>query len=403
MRLLVIALLSTFLLLPQAAAAAAQLQLTEEHAVDLQAFQASGGRCGSFDDESIAAVRAPGKYPHRSLESETEIPVAFHVIYKEKRVSGRKTRIGDVPESQLAAQIDVLNEAFAGTGFTFRLASVDRKNSSKYFAMTPGSRAEQDAKKALAIDPARTLNIYTAGPGQNLLGWAYYPWAAAENSFWHGVVLLYSTLPGGGAAPYNLGHTATHEVGHYLGLYHTFQNGCRAPGDYVGDTPYESSPAYGCPDARNTCTAAGADPVHNFMDYTDDACMSEFTAEQSSRMSWAFQTYRKAMASSARLARDGAAQPPAGREAPALPLLHDATPNPFNPTTTLEFWLPRPAHVSIVLYDIAGREIAALARGGYPAGTSRVTVQGRDLASGVYLAVLRAAGVQRTTRLILLK
>lgn len=403
MRLLVIALLSTILLLPQAAAAAAQLQLTEEHAVDLQAFQASGGRCGSFDDESIAAVRAPGKYLQRSLESETEIPVAFHVIYKEKRLSGRKTRIGDVPESQLAAQIDVLNEAFAGTGFTFRLASVDRKNSSKYFAMTPGSRAEQDAKKALAIDPARTLNIYTAGPGQNLLGWAYYPWAAAENSFWHGVVLLYSTLPGGAAAPYDLGHTATHEVGHYLGLYHTFQNGCRAPGDYVGDTPYESSPAYGCPGARNTCTAAGADPVHNFMDYTDDACMSEFTTEQSSRMSWAFQTYRKGMAASTRLARDGVALPPAGREAPALPLLHDATPNPFNPTTTLEFWLPRPAHVSLVLYDIAGREIAALARGGYPAGTSRVTVQGRDLASGVYLAVLRAGGVQRTTRLILLK
>lgn len=403
MRFLFSAFLITCIALPGAATAAVQLQLTEEHSVDLQDFQAAGSRCGSLDDESIQAVRAPSRYPTHNLAADLEIPVAFHVIYKEKRVSGKKVRIGDLPDSQLEAQIDVLNDAFAGSGFRFRLASVDRKNSSKYFAMTPGSRAEQDAKKALMIDPSRTLNIYTAGPGQNLLGWAYYPWAAAENSFWHGVVLLYSTLPGGSAAPYNLGHTGTHEIGHYLGLYHTFQGGCRAPGDYVNDTPYEWTPAYGCPEARNTCTAAGADPVHNFMDYTDDACMIEFTREQALRMSWAFQTYRPAMAGAARLAQNGAAQPPSTRETPALPILHDATPNPFNPTTTLEFWLPRPAHVSLLLYDIAGREIASIAKGGYPAGTSSVTLQARDLASGVYLAVLRTAGVQQTTRLILLK
>ena len=224
------------------------------------------------------------------------IPVYWHVINKGTGIAN-----GDIPQSQIDAQIQVLNNAYSGatggvdTGFRFQLISVDRTTNATWYTMTPGTTAETQAKNALRLGGKNALNVYSANIGQGLLGWATFPSSYASAPKSDGVVLLFSSVPGGTAAPYNLGDTGTHEVGHWLGLYHTFQGGCTKNNDFVADTPAERSPAYGCPANRNTCTGnnyPGNDPITNFMDYTDDSCMFLFTAGQSSRMQSLYTTYR---------------------------------------------------------------------------------------------------------------
>lgn len=216
------------------------------------------------------------------------INVYVHVINK-----GSGTSNGDVPTTAINDQIAVLNAAYAQAGFSFNLVSIDRTTNSSWYTMSPGSVAESQAKNALRQGGPGDLNVYIASPGQGLLGWATFPWDYNSAPSKDGVVLLNSSLPGGTAAPYNLGDTGTHEVGHWMGLYHTFQGGCNGNGDFVSDTPAERSAAFGCPVGIDTCrNKAGLDPVTNFMDYTDDSCMNTFSTGQVTRMNSAFATYR---------------------------------------------------------------------------------------------------------------
>ena len=244
----------------------------------------------------FAAAKRPGGGGGGGAE--VTIPVHFHVITNS---SGG----GNVTDQMINDQISVMNSSFSnGTGgantrFRFVLASVERVANNSWFTALPGSSAEVQMKNALHDGSGDDLNIYTNLNDATYLGWATFPWNEASNPTQDGVVLLYASLPGGVAEPYNEGDTGAHEVGHWLGLYHTFQGGCSPSGsnggDFVSDTPAESSPAYGCPTGRDSCTGRkfnGADPITNFMDYSDDYCMYEFSAGQASRMSQAWDIYR---------------------------------------------------------------------------------------------------------------
>jgi hypothetical protein len=224
------------------------------------------------------------------------IPVYVHVI--------TNGTAGNISDAAIANQIAVLNAAYAGsqspggfnTSYRFQLVATDRTSNSSWYTATPGTTAESQMKSALRRGTADDLNIYFNNMGGGLLGWATFPWDYTTRPSMDGVVVLSASIPGGSAAPYNLGDTATHEVGHWLGLYHTFQGGCnQTAGDYVTDTNAERSAASGCPTGRNTCTGTrfpGNDPIENFMDYSTDACMYRFTSGQNTRMDTAWNAYR---------------------------------------------------------------------------------------------------------------
>ncbi len=285
-----------------------------------RAFIEAGRRCSTrqVDDIEMAEIENDIKNKRGGKDAPSEsaviggedarvygngsilIPVHFHVVF-------RSDGTGNIAETWLDNQIDAMNDHYTGldtpayrepaanTSFRFVKASVTRTQNDGWYAAGPGSAAETAMKNALHTGTADDLNFYT-NSGGGYLGWATFPNNYRSRPAMDGVVCYWASLPGSNYVPYNLGDTGTHEVGHWLGLYHTFQGGCSNQNDGVADTPAERSPTFGCPTgSQDTCTkknTPGLDPYENFMDYTDDACMYKFSLGQADRTDAMWSTYR---------------------------------------------------------------------------------------------------------------
>lgn len=241
---------------------------------------------------SLSAQSADGR-----VGATLRIPVHVHVL-------GGKDSKGPT-KKRIRTQLRILDSAYNGaqsstnaaTRFDFYLASFDRTRKSAWRTAVIGGRDDTRMRRVLHRGGPSALNLYVSRPQSpgagTVLGWATAPHQARKSTHLDGVVIHEQSLPHGRFRGYNRGDTAVHEVGHWLGLFHTFEGGCEGPGDMVDDTPSQSEASSACDEAKDSCLAQpGLDPVHNFMDYSVDDCMNSFTPGQVARMQDNWLAYR---------------------------------------------------------------------------------------------------------------
>ena len=243
------------------------------------------------------------KNPTRDVTGTVTIPIVVHVVYN--------TSAENISDAQIQTQIDVLNEDFrrlnsdadntwsqaADSEIEFCLATVDpsgnattgiTRTSTSVTSFGTNDQVKFNSSGGKDAWPAADyLNIWVCDISGGILGYAQFP---GGNPATDGVVNDYQYFGtiGTATAPFNLGRTMTHEVGHYLNLRHIWGDGNCNVDDFVSDTPTSDAPNYGCAVGHVSCSST--DMVQNYMDYSDDACMNLFTIGQKARMRALFDT-----------------------------------------------------------------------------------------------------------------
>ncbi|OON67748.1 hypothetical protein B0919_16240 [Hymenobacter sp. CRA2] len=367
-----------------------QCAAMEVLAAQMAADPAMGQRMAAIEAQTQAFAASPTANRGNAVVT---IPVVVHVLYN--------TTAQNVPTQQIIDQIAVLNKDYSktnsditkvpsafsglasGTNVQFVLAQRDPngnpttgiiRKQTKVSSWSTNDAVKNSKRGGDDAWPAgKYLNLWVCNLGQGLLGYAQFPGGSATTD---GVVVLYSSLPGGSAAPYNMGRTATHEVGHWLNLRHIWGD-ASCGNDLVSDTPTQQTSNYGCPSFPHvTCSnGANGDMFMNYMDYTDDACMYMFSAGQASRMNALF------AAGGARASLTTSNGGTAPRTTATLGTQYSLYPNPASTTLNLTdaTSAARNANVSVKVYDIHGLVMKGAS---YNPATGQLNVQSLD--KGLY-------------------
>ncbi|UOQ65916.1 M43 family zinc metalloprotease [Hymenobacter volaticus] len=333
----------------------------------------------------------------RSTTGVITIPVVVHVLYN--------VEAQNVSDAQVAAQITVLNKDFAkanadarlipaafaplavNTNIQFVLAKQDPTGAqttgiihkqTKITSFTTNDVVKFSKRGGDDAWPASNyLNLWVCNLGGGLLGYAQFPGGKANTD---GVVVLYSSLPGGSSVSYNKGRTATHEVGHWLNLRHIWGD-TNCGNDLVADTPTQQTSNYGCPDYPHiTCNNKG-DMSMNYMDYTDDACMYMFSAGQAARMNALFDTGGSRASLLNSPAARAASQLAISSELASKAVIH-LYPNPASQTLNVSVPEKQATTWSVKVYDLSGYEM----KQAHYDGQGRVGVA--NLPQGLYQVVM---------------
>ncbi|KAJ5792196.1 uncharacterized protein N7503_008174 [Penicillium pulvis] len=281
------------------------------------------GICATEDPDTsflsaLQQVKVDEAHPSPAVSQARQAPIEietwFHIV-------SSHAEVGQVTDYMINSQLSILQDAYEDSAIQYRLQGVTH-HVNDVWAQDGDDMA---MKKALRRGSYRTLNVYfqtdlQASPGQagraehraagqsndlssSVLGFCTLPDPSVNATspradyVKDGCNILAKTMPGGSLDLYNRGGTAIHEIGHWNGLLHTFQGeSCSAsnPGDYIADTPQQSTPTDGCPAQKDSCPdSAGLDAVHNFMDYSSDVCYDNFTPGQMNRMRNMWATMRQ--------------------------------------------------------------------------------------------------------------
>ncbi|WP_144281694.1 zinc metalloprotease [Chryseobacterium echinoideorum] len=251
------------------------------------------------DIENFTQQKIQQNFQSRLVNGVIEIPVVVNVLYK--------TASENISQAQIQSQIDILNQDFnatnsdfnnvpslfsgvkANVGIRFVLDQVVRKSTKKTSWGTRDAMKKTSQGGLNPLSPTTKLNLWVCTIGNGILGYAQFPGGSSATD---GVVIdsRYFGSTGTATYPYNLGRTATHEVGHWMNLRHIWGD-ATCGNDFCGDTPSHNTANYGAPayPHYSSCSGNPVEMTMNYMDYVDDRAMFMFSSDQKSRMLAIFQ------------------------------------------------------------------------------------------------------------------